>query len=141
MMNTQKIQGSWNQFLGKVKEQWGSLTDDDLRVSEGNLDQLVGRIQRRTGEAREAIEGVLGQWTRSGAGIVAGAAESIRNVGQGAADQVREQWQNLSETAESGYEQARHMVRSRPAESLAVVFTVGVGLGLLLGLALRSPRS
>jgi ElaB/YqjD/DUF883 family membrane-anchored ribosome-binding protein len=73
--------------------------------------------------------------------MVASAAEAIRGSTQGAMEQVREHWQGLSDTAGSGYEHARQMVRSRPAQSLAVVFGVGVGLGLLVGLALRSPRS
>jgi uncharacterized protein YjbJ (UPF0337 family) len=140
MTNTQKLQGTWNQILGKAKEQWGSLTDDDLRVAEGNMDQLIGRIQRRTGETREVIENSVNSWLRSGSSMVSSAAEAIRGSTQGAVEQVREQWHNLSDSAGAGYDQARQMVRARPAQSLAVVFGVGVGLGLLVGLALRSPR-
>lgn len=141
MTNTQKLQGSWNQLLGKVKEQWGALTDDDLRVAEGNMDQLIGRIQRRTGETREAIEQHVNSWVRQGSNLVATAAEAIRGSTSGAVEQARDQWNNLSESAGAGYEQARQMVRSKPAQSLAVVFGMGIGLGVLVGLALRSPRN
>jgi len=41
---------------GKVKEQWGKLTDDDFKVLEGNRDQLVGSVQKRYGIAKEEAE-------------------------------------------------------------------------------------
>jgi uncharacterized protein YjbJ (UPF0337 family) len=52
---TDKIRGGWNQLKGKVKEQYGELTDDDLAYEEGKEDQLVGRIQEKTGRAKEEI--------------------------------------------------------------------------------------
>jgi uncharacterized protein YjbJ (UPF0337 family) len=55
-MNNDRIEGNWKQFKGKVKEQWGKLTDDDMTVLEGNRDQLVGRIQERYGIAQDEAE-------------------------------------------------------------------------------------
>jgi len=55
-MNKDKAAGQWKQFKGKVKEQWGKLTDDDLTVLEGDLDQLTGRVQERYGIAKEEAE-------------------------------------------------------------------------------------
>ena len=55
-MNTLKIKGDWNVAKGKLKQKWGELTDDDLDYIEGKQDELLGRIQRRTGATREEIE-------------------------------------------------------------------------------------
>ena len=55
-MNKEQAAGQWKQFKGKVKEQWGKLTDDDLTQLEGNQDQLAGRIQERYGIAKEEAE-------------------------------------------------------------------------------------
>jgi uncharacterized protein YjbJ (UPF0337 family) len=55
-MTTLEIKGDWNIIKGKLKQKWARLTDDDLRYIEGDYDQLLGRIQKRTGERREAIE-------------------------------------------------------------------------------------
>lgn len=55
-MNTDRMEGNWKQLKGKVKEQWGKLTDDDLTVIEGNQDQLAGRIQERYGVAKDEAE-------------------------------------------------------------------------------------
>ncbi len=51
----QQMEGNWKQFVGKIKETWGELTDDDLDRYEGQVDQLEGHIQERTGENRAAI--------------------------------------------------------------------------------------
>jgi len=55
-MNTLEIKGDWNIAKGKLKQKWAKLTDDDLQYVEGKHDELYGRIQKRTGETREAIE-------------------------------------------------------------------------------------
>jgi uncharacterized protein YjbJ (UPF0337 family) len=52
-VNQDRIEGRWKQIKGKVKEGWGRLTDDDLDVIAGRRDQLLGRIQRRHGVARD----------------------------------------------------------------------------------------
>lgn len=51
----QKMEGSWKQFKGRLKEAWGSLTDDELDRFEGRRDQLEGVIEERTGESRQKI--------------------------------------------------------------------------------------
>jgi len=58
-MNKLEIKGDWNITKGKLKQKWAQLTDDDLQFAEGKQDELVGRIQKRTGETREAIEKAL----------------------------------------------------------------------------------
>lgn len=49
------IKGNWNEMKGKLKQQWGDLTEDDLKYEEGREDELLGRIQKRTGKSREEI--------------------------------------------------------------------------------------
>lgn len=55
------FEGKWDQMRGRVKEAWGSLTDDDLDRTEGRWDQLVGTIKEKTGESMDAIEDKLRQ--------------------------------------------------------------------------------
>jgi uncharacterized protein YjbJ (UPF0337 family) len=56
IMTTLEIKGDWNITKGKLKQKWAKLTDDDLQYTEGKQEELVGRIQKRTGETREAVE-------------------------------------------------------------------------------------
>jgi uncharacterized protein YjbJ (UPF0337 family) len=58
-MTTLEIKGDWNIIKGKLKQQWARLTDDDLQYLDGKQDELVGRIQKRTGETREAVEDAI----------------------------------------------------------------------------------
>lgn len=52
-MNEDRIQGQWKQLTGKLKTQWGKLTDDDLAIAEGNSEYLAGKIQERYGIAKD----------------------------------------------------------------------------------------
>lgn len=61
-MNWDQIEGQWKQFKGKVKEQWGNLTDDDLDVIEGKKDQLSGKLQERYGYTKEQAERHIRAW-------------------------------------------------------------------------------
>jgi uncharacterized protein YjbJ (UPF0337 family) len=62
-MNKLEIKGDWNITKGKIKQKWAKLTDDDLQFIEGKEDELIGRIQKRTGEAREQIERALREYS------------------------------------------------------------------------------
>jgi uncharacterized protein YjbJ (UPF0337 family) len=55
-MNRDTLKGQWMQAKGKIKQQWGKLTDDDLDQIQGNYEMLVGRLQERYGRSREEIE-------------------------------------------------------------------------------------
>jgi uncharacterized protein YjbJ (UPF0337 family) len=55
-MNDDILQGKWAQMKGKVKQQWGKLTDDDLDRISGKREELVGLMQERYGWERERAE-------------------------------------------------------------------------------------
>ena len=59
MINQQVLQGNWNEIKGKLRSKWGQLTNDDVKSFDGNIDQLLGLIQKRTGEGRESVERFL----------------------------------------------------------------------------------
>lgn len=63
-MNTDIIKGKWKQLNGRIKQQWGKLTDDDLTVIEGKRDQLIGRVQERYGIAKDKAEEEVAAWER-----------------------------------------------------------------------------
>jgi uncharacterized protein YjbJ (UPF0337 family) len=55
-MNQNRVEGNWKQLKGKVQEQWGKLTNDDLDVIAGNRTKLAGRIQEAYGIAQDEAE-------------------------------------------------------------------------------------
>lgn len=64
-MNWDQVSGNWTQFTGKVKEQWGRLTDDDLVEIAGKRDIMVGKIQERYGIAKEDAEQQLEKFSKN----------------------------------------------------------------------------
>jgi uncharacterized protein YjbJ (UPF0337 family) len=55
-MNKDILEGKWRQLRGRIKTQWGKLTDDELDEIEGNFDLLIGKVQEKYGQTRAEIE-------------------------------------------------------------------------------------
>jgi uncharacterized protein YjbJ (UPF0337 family) len=51
-----KMNGSWNEVKGKMKQEYGDLTDDDLTYEDGKDDELLGRIQQKVGKTKEELK-------------------------------------------------------------------------------------
>jgi len=64
-MNTDRIAGQWKQLNGKIKQQWGKLTDDDLKRAEGSSEYLAGKIQERYGVARDIADKQVRQFQKT----------------------------------------------------------------------------
>jgi uncharacterized protein YjbJ (UPF0337 family) len=138
MVNAQVLQGQWNQIRGELKKRWGQLTDDDLRFAGGNIDQLVGKIQQRTGEAREAIEEFLNEAVSRGSSAMSQAAGQVGQYARYAGDQMREGYNRISDQFGRGYDYSQDMIRENPGRSIAMAFGVGILLGVVVGVTLRS---
>jgi uncharacterized protein YjbJ (UPF0337 family) len=60
-MDNLQIKGSWNVLKGKLKQSYANLTDDDLRYEEGKEEELLGRLQKKTGQTKEQLT----KWIKS----------------------------------------------------------------------------
>ena len=54
-MNKLQIKGNWNVLKGKLKQSYADLTDDDLKYVEGKEEELLGRLQKKTGKAKDEL--------------------------------------------------------------------------------------
>jgi uncharacterized protein YjbJ (UPF0337 family) len=63
-MNEDTLKGQWSQLKGRIREQWGKLTDDDLDQIQGRAEQLVGKVQQRYGCARDEAKRQVDEWMR-----------------------------------------------------------------------------
>jgi uncharacterized protein YjbJ (UPF0337 family) len=61
-MNEDQFKGKWNQVKGKFKQEYADLTDDDLKYAEGKSDELLGRLQEKTGESKEKLKEQIDKW-------------------------------------------------------------------------------
>ena len=56
MASNLRLKGNWNEIKGKLKQQYADLTDDDLTYVEGKEDELLGKLQKKTGRARDELK-------------------------------------------------------------------------------------
>lgn len=61
-MNWDQIEGNWKQFKGRVREQWGDLSDDEVDRVAGRRENLEGLIQERYGKSREEAKRAVDDW-------------------------------------------------------------------------------
>ncbi|MGH7264603.1 MAG: CsbD family protein [Candidatus Rokuibacteriota bacterium] len=61
-MNRDTLKGQWMQLKGKIRQQWGKLTDDEVEQLQGNSEQLIGRVQERYGYTRQQAEQEVDRW-------------------------------------------------------------------------------
>ena len=138
MINQQTLEGNWNEIKGKLRQKWGQLTDDDLPQIRGDAEQIIGAIQRKTGEGREAIEQYLQEISGSAASAISTAATTVRDYAQHASETVQHTAKQAADQVRAGYNEAERFVHDRPGESLLVCFGVGLITGVVLALSLRS---
>ncbi len=137
MVNEQVLSGKWNEIAGKIREKWGQLTDDDLQAFHGNAQQLIGLIQRKTGEARGEVEKYLESVIPSSATFQR-VAEQVQDYAKTAYNSARDGVDRASGYARDGYDQAEQIVKSRPVTSVATAFGAGIVAGVVVALMMRS---
>jgi uncharacterized protein YjbJ (UPF0337 family) len=124
--NTQAIPGEWNHLCALSRARWSELTEDDFPAPEGNIEQLIGRIQEKTGEGREAIEKFFSDTAARGSSAVAHAAGTVGRYAHQASDQIGER-----------YDRTEGLVRHHPTQTVLAAFGIGLVAGLIAGVALR----
>lgn len=61
-MTNQEMEGKWNQVKGKLKQKYANLTDEDLTFTEGKFDEMLGRLQEKTGKKKEELRSEIEKW-------------------------------------------------------------------------------
>jgi len=138
VINQQVLEGNWNEIKGKLRKRWGQLAEDDFSQFHGEVDKLVGTIQRKTGEGRETIENYLNELSGSAAAGVGQATQNVRQYTRRAAEGVQNTARQAAGQVRAGYIETERFVRDRPAESLAVCFGAGLLTGVLLSMMISA---
>ncbi|MCA9136949.1 MAG: CsbD family protein [Planctomycetales bacterium] len=144
MVTKEELKGQWNQVKGRLQEHWGQLTDDDLRRAEGSADRLVGVVQQKTGATRREVEDFLQDIFCDTNQIKERVTEAARQYAETASeyaaeagDYVKQNYRLASDKGAQYGEKLAHTVRSRPTESLAIAFGLGIAAGALFFLKNR----
>ena len=141
MITKEEMQGSWDKLIGAVQDKYAQVTGDELQAVKGNINQLIGLINRKTGQSREEVERFLESWSAGSGWHFSRLTEGASELASSAQKSMREGYDRLLDSSHEGYESARRAVRHSPAESLAVAFGVGIVAGLFVGASLFGRRS
>jgi ElaB/YqjD/DUF883 family membrane-anchored ribosome-binding protein len=136
MVNQQVLKHHWEEVRDQLQEKWDKLESSDLPSFPGNVEQLIGRIQQKTGESREAIETYLSELTEEGTA----AAKQMRKRLETGAKRMAETAQQGAQAVREGYAEAGETIRRRPGQSMAAAFGLGLVAGVGIALLLRSSR-
>jgi uncharacterized protein YjbJ (UPF0337 family) len=143
-MDWNRVEGDWKRMKGKVKEQWGLLTDDDLTAIGGRKDQLEGKIQERYGYGKDQVRKEIDSWYRSTALVANDNAEELADQ----IEAIRADIQSLTSTvsrvankqlgqaqdkAVEAMSNAEDAIRENPVSAVAIA----AGLGFLFGIFTR----
>ncbi|MFY8201007.1 MAG: CsbD family protein [Pirellula staleyi] len=131
MQTKEAIQGSWNEFAGAIQKKYSQITGDDLSAAKGNVQQLVGVIQRKTGQAREEIDAYLKTISSKSADAVGNASKVANECMDKASEGIRDGYEYAVDATQESYRSAKESVRTRPAEAVAIAFGVGIAMGVL----------
>ncbi len=137
-MNTQQAKGGWNELTGAVKEKYGQITNDDITAANGNVQALVGTIQRKTGEAKDKIEAFIKDFNSGASDYANRIYEQAADYASHASDELRHQYDRASAAFTDGMDYTRETVQRRPLESVLTAFGIGLAAGLLAAMSMSS---
>lgn len=140
MVSQENLAGHWHTIVGAVKEKFGQITGDDLTRVQGNFDQLVGMLERKTGQTKEKIESFLNDCCSNAETTYRRAAQKGAELYNQAGEALDEGLHRFGEHADQGYRAARDAVSKRPMESVAVVAGLGLLAGIAIGISMAGRR-
>ena len=141
MATKEEAQGTWNQLAGAVKTKYAQITGDDLTSVNGNIQQLAGVIQKKTGRAREEIDEFLKSVSESTSSTVGRMSQAATEMASNATETIREGYDYAREASRDGIKAATETIQHRPGESMLLAMGVGVVVGLIIGTSMCGRRS
>jgi uncharacterized protein YjbJ (UPF0337 family) len=140
MATKEEAQGTWNRMAGAVKNKYSQITGDDLAGVNGNIQQLAGVIQKKTGKAKEEIDEFLRSFSETTATTVGRISEVASDMASKASDSIRDGYDYARDASRDGIKAATQTVQHHPGESLLLAMGIGVVAGLVIGTSMCGKR-
>ena len=119
-MDSNRIEGSWNELKGKAKSKWGHLTDDELTQIGGKKDELLGRLQARYGYSKDKAKQEMESWL-----------DSLEQSSDTVMAQVTAAKDGAKQVADNFTTAMQKSVENNPAATLAMVAAVAFVIGAI----------
>ena len=140
MITREQLMGNWNSVVGSIKEKFGEFTRDELARVEGNFEQLVGLVQRKTGQSQEQISSFISECCESAGTTYNQVANRASHYADAAGEIIRDNYDRVATEAKKGMDYTAKNIGRRPLESLAIAVGSGILAGILLGISMTSRR-
>jgi uncharacterized protein YjbJ (UPF0337 family) len=119
-MDSNRIEGSWEELKGKAKSKWGNLTDNELTQIAGKKDELMGRLQARYGYSKDKAQQEIESWL-----------ESLGQSGEGVMAQVSAAKDGARQVADNFSTAMQKSMDKNPVATMAMLAAVAFVMGAL----------
>lgn len=127
----QLVEQKWDQIRGALKAKWSQLTDQDLKMIDGDSRKLVALVHQKTNLPLHEIEEGIDAIAAQSEGLLSRIARTASEFAQAAGHYAQSAGSQVAAPMQRAYSQARDMVEARPLPSVASSFAAGMLLGIL----------
>ena len=140
MVSSNELMGNWNRIVESLKAKFGNFTRDELARVEGNFEELVKLVQRKSGRSKEQIASFVSDCCESAGTTYGQVANRASHYADAAGEVIRDNYDRVASEAKKGLDYTAQSVGRRPLESLALAVGSGIIAGVLIGLSMSSRK-
>ncbi len=140
MISRDELLGNWSGIVRSLKDKFGHFTKDELARVEGNFDQLIGLVQRKSGRSKDQIASFISDCCESAGTSYGQVANRASHYVDAAGEIVRDNYERLASEAKKGLDYTAQSVGRRPLESIAWAVGSGIVAGVLIGLSMSNRK-
>lgn len=137
MVTREELKSHWDVVKKRLQNNWRELSDTELAHFNGTPSELIGAIQQKTGASWKEVESYLTKVMRDRRSVSQHVGGLAEHYGEEASQFARDGYDQLASTASEYSKRVERTVRSRPMESLAIAFGVGLVAGAVVLMSRR----
>lgn len=140
MVSREQLMGNWNGVVRSIKEKFGDFNKEELARVEGNFDQLVSLVQKKSGQTKEQVSEWISEACETAGTTYNQVANRTAQYVDAAGEVIRENYDRVATEARKGVDYTSHSVSRRPLESMAIAIGAGLIAGVVLGVSMASRK-
>ena len=140
MVSREQLMGNWNGVVRSIKDKFGDFNKEELARVEGNFDQLVSLVQKKSGQTKEQVSEWISEACETAGTTYNQVANRTAQYVDAAGEVMRENYDRVATEARKGVDYTSHSVSRRPLESMAIAIGAGLIAGVVLGVSMASRK-
>ena len=140
MVSSNELMANWNGIIESLRAKFGNFTRDELARVEGNFEELVKLVQRKSGRSKEQIASFVSDCCESAGTTYGQVANRASHYADAAGEVLRDNYDRVASEAKKGLNYTAQSVGRRPLEFLALAVGSGIIAGVLIGLSMSGRK-